>query len=170
MKTKLFLTLIVAALAFSSCQKDSDIFIPLTTSGADSIWVSAITDASLVSTLKKSLNKETTVDSVDATAGGTIITKDGLTIIIAPQSLVLSTGVLASGKIYAETMLIKQRGDMILTDRPTTSNGRILINGAEIFIRLRKESDELYLASGKTVYVRYSDAQPVFTNEDLSRG
>jgi len=36
-----------------------------------------------------------------------------------------------------------------MMDKPTTSSGRLLISGGEIFIRIRRENEELHLARGK---------------------
>jgi hypothetical protein len=162
MKTKLILiSSFIATLFFASCQKDTDIFIPNnSTSGLDTNWVAAVTDLSPISEVKKLLNKEISHDSVDATAGGTCQTSEGLTVIVLPQSLLLPSGQLASGKIYVETLLIKKKGDMIKADKPTTSFGRILISGGEIFVRIRKENEELHLTSGKGIYIKYSDPTP----------
>lgn len=146
---------------FVSCQKDSDIFIPnLSVGGLDTNWVAAVTDLSPVRDVKRLLRKEHNLDSVDATAGGSFQTPEGLTVIVLPQSLVLTGGAYATGKIHIETMLIRQKGDMVRLDKPTTSFGRVLISGGEIFIRIRKESEELHLAPGKTIYIRYNDPAP----------
>jgi hypothetical protein len=158
MKTKIILFhLVIAAMLFTSCQKDTDIFIPTTSVGLDTNWVATVTDLSPVSDVKKLLRKDNFLDSVDATAGGTFQTSEGLTVIVLPGSLQLSTGQVATGKIYVETILVKQRGDMIKLDKPTTSFGRILVSGGEIFVRIRKESEELHLAPGKTIYIKYND-------------
>lgn len=160
MKKKLILfNIVLAALIFTSCQKDSDIFIPNnSTSGLDTNWVATVTDLSPVSEMKRLLNKEAAHDSVDATAGGTFQTSEGLTVIVNPQSLLLPNGQIATGKIYIETLLIKHKGDMIKADKPTTSFGRILISGGEIFISIRKENEQLHLAPGKGIYIKYTDA------------
>ena len=159
MKTKIILFhLAIAAMLFTSCRKDTDIFIPNTTSvGLDTNWVATVTDLSQISEMKKLLRKDNSLDSVDATAGGTIQTSDGLTVIVLPASLQLASGQLAAGKIYVETILVKKRGDMIKLDKPTTSFGRILVSGGEIFVRIRKESEELHLSPGKSVYIKYND-------------
>ena len=162
MKTKIILFhLVITAMLITSCQKNTDIFIPDTTSaGLDTNWVSAVTDLSPVSEVKKLLNKEVILDSIDATAGATFVTLEGLTVIVLPQSLLISNGQLATGNVYIETMLIKQRGDMVRLDKPTTSSGGVLISGGEIFVRIRKENEELHLAPGKTIYIKYNDSSP----------
>jgi hypothetical protein len=160
MKTKILFNLLIIALFFASCQKDTDIFIPdNSTAGLDTNWVAAVTDKSPISEIKKLLNKEIALDSIDA-GGGTLQTSSGLTITILPQSLLLTNGQPATGRIYIETLLIKQKGDMIKMDKPTTSFGRVLISGGEILIRVRKENEELHLANGKGVYIKYYDSSP----------
>ncbi len=162
MKTKIILYyLAITAMAISSCQKDTDIFIQDTTSvGLDTNWVSALTDLSPVNEVKRLLRKEIAVDSIDATAGGTFQTTEGLTVTVSSNSLLLLNNQPATGKIYIETLLITQRGDMVRHDKPTTSFGRVLISGGEVLIRLRKESEELHLAPGKTIYIKYNDISP----------
>jgi hypothetical protein len=161
MKTKIILFYLVAAMLFTSCQKDTDIFIPDTTSvGLDTNWIATVTDLSPVSEVKRLLRKENFLDSIDATAGGTFQTSDGLTVIVLPGSLLLPGGVLATGRIHVETILVKNRGDMVRLDKPTTSFGRVLISGGEIFIRIRKENEELHLAPGKGIYIKYNDSSP----------
>lgn len=163
MKSKLVLFyLLVCLLWLVSCQKDTDIFTPNNNlgSGLDTLWVNNVTDLSPITLLKRSLNKEITLDSLEITAGGTLLTREGLTIIFQQQSLLFPNGLPVTGKIYVESFLIKQKGDMVRMDKPTTSNGRILISGGEIFIRLRKENEELHLAPGKNIYLKYADAPP----------
>ena len=159
MKIKIFLfNVLIIIFALSSCTKDSDIFTPNATSPSlDTNWVSVVTDASLVSQLKRTLNKDAVLDSLDASLGGSFRTSEGLMVFVLPQSLLLPNGQVATGKIYAETMLVKERGEMVKLDKPTTSFGRILNSGGQVFIKLRKESEELHLASGKTIYIKYQD-------------
>lgn len=146
---------------FISCQKDTDIFIPDTTSlGLDTNWVSAVDPLSPVSEVKRLLRRENLLDSIDATAGGTFHTQEGLTVIVLPGSLQLPNGQPVTGRIHVETMVIRQRGDMVRLDKPTTSFGRVLISGGEIFVRIRKENVELQLAPGKGIYIKYTDPLP----------
>lgn len=161
MKTKIFLVCLALTVMFTACQKDIDLFIPDTTSaGPDTNWVAAVTDLSPVSDMKRLLKRENLLDSLDGTAGGTIQTSDGLTVIVPPGTLLRPGGQPATGRIHIETMLIRQKGDMVRLDKPTTSFGRVLISGGEIFIKIRKEGEELHLAPGKGIYIRYADPAP----------
>lgn len=161
MKAKTFLfQLMLMAMLMTACQKDTDIFIPHLVSGIDTTWVAAVDDLSPITEVKKLLRRDHVLDSVDAAAGGTFQTHEGLTVIILPSSLQLSNGQLATGKIHIETLVVRQKGDMVRLDKPTTSFGRVLISGGEIFIRIRKENQELQLVPGKTIYIKYNDSSP----------
>lgn len=162
MNRKIILSFLLGSLILLiSCQKDVDLFTPNGNPvGADTNWVSAITTSSPIFELKHSLSRDVIVDSVDCTTGGTILTQDGLSITLTPSSLLLPNGMLATGKVFAESLLIRQKGDMIRMDKPTTSNNRLLASGGEVYIKIRKESEELHLAPNKRIYVRYSDPAP----------
>jgi hypothetical protein len=158
---KKILSCVLLAATLTACQKDTDIFIPDAVSvGLDTNWVAAVTDLSPVNEVKRLLKRENLLDSVDAAAGGTFQTSEGLTVIVQPGSLLLSGGAVATGKIHVETIVVRQRGDMIRLDKPTTSFGRILVSGGEIFIKIRKENEELHLAPGKGIYIKYTDPAP----------
>lgn len=148
-------------LLLTSCHKDVDIFTPTGNPvGLDTNWLSIVTSGSPISELKHALVKDNFIDSLDCTIGGTIQTQQSMTITVTPASLLFPNGSLASGKIFIESILIRQKGDMIRVDRPTTSHDRLLISGGEVFIRIRKENEELHLAPGKRIYMRYSDPAP----------
>ena len=156
-------TIIFTASLFASCQKDIDLFIPNgTTSGIDTNWISIPSSSSPVTELKHSLVREPALDSIDCGPGGIINNTDGLSLNLTPLSLVLPNGVSATGKIYAETMLINKKGDMVKMDRPTTSNNRILISGGEVYVKFRKDNEELHLAPNKKIYFKYPDPSPSF--------
>lgn len=162
MNNRIIIFLLLSAFTLLvSCQKDVDVFIPNGTPvGADTNWISSITTSSPVIELKHSLNRDVAFDSIDCTVGGTITTSEGLTIILPPLGLLLPNGTPASGKVYVESMLITQKGDMIRMDKPTTSNNSLLVSGGEVYVKIRKDADELHLAVNKRIYVRYADPAP----------
>jgi hypothetical protein len=46
---------------------------------------------------------------------------------------------------------------MVLMNKPTSSNGNMLVSGGEIFIRILKDGKELQVAPNAKIYIRYSD-------------
>src|SRR5438876_31465 len=120
MNRKLILITYLAGMIFlGSCQKDIDTFTPNGSPiGADTNWVATVTDNQPINQLRQLLRKDVSLDSLDATAGGTIQTSEGLSVVLPPQVWVLQNGQLATGKIYVESMLLKKKGDLVIMDKP----------------------------------------------------
>lgn len=47
---------------------------------------------------------------------------------------------------------------MISADKPTTSDGRLLVSGGEMFVGLFQNGQELKLAQGKEISIKYNDS------------
>ena len=58
---------------------------------------------------------------------------------------------------------------MIRLNKPTTSNGRLLVSGGEIFIRLKKDNQDVQLAPNVKILLRYTDL-PINTQMKLFVG
>ena len=68
-----------------------------------------------------------------------------------------TAGLAVTGKVFVEVLLIKKKGDMVLLNKPTTSNGNMLVSGGEIFVRLLKDGQELKLAPNAKINIRFAD-------------
>ena len=155
------LLLISAALLLNGCQKDTDIFVPDAgqTNGPDLNWYSTITPTMPVSLLKNGLVLETYTDSIQVNANNAYITTPfGLLCGFPPNCCTGSAGQSITGTVNVEMLLVKKKGDMVRLNKPTTSNGRLLVSGGEIFIRLKKDNQELQLAPNKKIQLRYVDS------------
>jgi hypothetical protein len=155
-----FLFTIVAA-GMYSCKKDSDVFIPdvKATQGPDTNWVNIITDTMPVNTIKKQLFPELYLDSIEINANPASVTSpSGLTCNFPAFCCTGAGGQTITGKVYVELLLIKKKGDMIRADKPTGSYNRLLVSGGEMFVKLTKNGQELKLAQGKTITLKYNDA------------
>lgn len=153
--------LITGGLFLNSCQKNSDIFVPDPgqVNGPDSTWYNTITASMPVSFLQSSLIIEPVRDSFEVSNNSaTIITSNGLQCTFPPHCCVGSAGQTITGKVYVDVLLIKKKGDMVLMNKPTTSNGNLLVSGGEIFIRLKKDGQELQLAPNIKIQLQYADA------------
>jgi hypothetical protein len=77
-----------------------------------------------------------------------LTTAKGHKIILPPNAFVTLGGQPVTGEVAIEVKEINAPWEMILSDRPTMSNGRILESGGEFFIRATKNGQELKLAPG----------------------
>lgn len=174
MRKNLTITLLLAGcIFFTACQKDIDVFVPDAgqTNGADTIWQSNITSTMPVAALQTSLLLEPVKDSVEISnsAIASITTANGLVCSFPPLCCVNNSGTTVTGRVQVELFVIKKKGDMVLLNKPTTSNGAMLVSAGEIFIRLKKDGQELQLAPGAKINIRYADF-PVNPNMHLFFG
>ena len=163
----IFIVLIAAAFFLNACQKNIDVFVPDPgqTNGFDSSWNTTVATTAPVFSLQTNLLTVAVKDSFEINANILNLTlSNGLQLTFPPNSCVTSAGVPVTGKIYIETRLIKTKGDMILMNKPTSSNGSLLVSGGEIFISLRKDGQEIKLAPNVKIYIRYAD---VGTNQQM---
>jgi hypothetical protein len=163
MNRKLIIAFLLAAgiATMYSCKKDSDVFIPdiTATQGPDTNWYNIIADSMPVNILKKQLAPGLYLDSFEVNANQVFVTTpSGLTCRFPAFCCTNANGQAITGKVYVELLLVKKKGDMIQADKPTTSNGRLLVSGGEMFVKLTKNGQELKLAPGKTISLKYSDA------------
>jgi hypothetical protein len=84
-------------------------------------------------------------------------------------SLVSTAGAIVTGKIHIELLLVRKKGDMVLLNKPTSSNGSMLVTGGEIFIRLFKDGQEIRLSPNAKIYFKYADA-PIVSSMKLFFG
>lgn len=153
--------LIMMAVATSGCQKDIDIFIPDNTQGPDTTWYNAIADYMPVKALRVSLAPQTHLDSFEVNNNPvTIVSPGGLTCRFPAQCCVTASGQPVTGKVMVQLLLVKKKGDMIAAGKPTASNNRLLVSGGEMFVRLSQNGEELKLAQGKSITLKYEETQP----------
>lgn len=162
MRKTLLFTLLIGCMAFSACQKNLDVFVP-DLPNATGTWYNTITSAMPVSGLKADLRLPIYKDSFNVNGlPVTATTGSGLQCYFPSGSIVSAGGMPVVGTVDLETYLLKSRGDMIKMSTPTTSNGRLLVSGGEIFIRLSQNGTELQLAQQQAgqYFLEFDDPQP----------
>lgn len=169
------LFLLAGSFFFASCQKDSDVFVPDPSqiNGPDTNWYNTITPTMPVSLLKTNLNSAIPVytDSFEVNANPAyIITTFGLQCGFPPHCCVTAAGQAITGFVKVELVLVKKKGDMVQLNRPTTSNGRLLISGGEVFIRLKQNGQDVQLAPNAKIQVRFPVDIPIATQMKLFLG
>jgi len=164
MKTRTIIKVLIGGVLFlSACQKNTDIFVPDPgqPNGPDTAWYSVITAAMPVSNLKNNIVVAAHHDTITAGSNiASIATSSGLQVSFPPNSFVNAAGQTVTGKVDVEIMVVKTKGDMVRLNKPTTSNGRLLVSGGELFINLKKNGVPVHLAPGIKYNIRYSDGIP----------
>ncbi|MBL0055511.1 MAG: hypothetical protein IPP31_04830 [Chitinophagaceae bacterium] len=166
------LFLIGTGFLLNACQKDTDVFVPDPgqTNGPDTNWYASIAPTMPVNTLKNALTFGVYTDSIQVNnSNAYVLTPFGLQCGFPPNCCTGASGQAITGTVTVELMLIKKKGDMIRLNRPTVSNGRLLISGGEIYIRMKKNGQEVQLAPNVRITLRYPDA-PIFTQMKLFIG
>ncbi|MEO6489214.1 MAG: hypothetical protein ABIO04_04665 [Ferruginibacter sp.] len=155
---KTFFLLLIAAFSFTSCQKDLDVLVVDPVLGPDSTWYDAISPSMPVVGLKNSLLLDIHQDSFIMNTTATAFTaSSGLQLLFTPASLLTSAGMPALGEIKVESYLLKKKGDMIRMGTPTTSDGKVLVSGGELYVRLLKDGAELQVSQNSHVNISYAD-------------
>ncbi len=160
-KNILYTLLFAGTFFFTACQKDIDVFVPDPgqLNAADTAWYNTISNTLPIITLQKNLQLTAVKDSFEianSTTATAMLNAGGLQCTFSPMSCVNSSGQAVTGKIYAEVMVIKKKGDMVLMNKPTMSNGSMLISAGELFISLKKDGQELNLKQGASIQIRYT--------------
>jgi hypothetical protein len=180
MNRKIIIILSLAgSLFFTACQKDINVFVPDAgqLNAPDTAWYATITTTMPVATLQTNLLIEPVRDSfeiVSSTAAPSV-TAGGILYTFSPLCCVNTAGQIVTGKIHVELFIIKKKGDMVLMNKPTTSNGNMLVSAGEIFVRLMKDGQEVQLAPNAKIQIRYVDlptntAMKLFFGQELSTG
>ncbi|MFT3826930.1 MAG: hypothetical protein QM731_23605 [Chitinophagaceae bacterium] len=132
--TTIILT-IAAAISITACKKNNDVTVPQSTN-----------DGKLMANFLKENGPQFQKFTVDATAGGTIVTTKGTKFIIAANAFVTASGAPVTGAVTVSVKEIKDASDMILGDKPTTtSDGKILISYGEFFVKAEQNNQNLQI-------------------------
>ncbi len=165
---KTFLNIIfctIMLVIFSSCQKNIDSFIPDNFQGsADTVWQTNLSSNASIVYLKNDLRTAKMTDSFSYSNTGTMFSAGIISLTIPVNSLVKNNGLVPSGNVQKETLLSVKKGDYILMDMPTTSNDRLLVSGGAFFLNLKNNGDNLAVAQGKQLTVKFNATNPFLYN------
>ncbi len=167
MSKKIVTILIISsALFLSACQKNLDVFVPDSgQAGPDTTWNASVPATAPVFALQTSLLPEPVRDSFEVNANIANITlTNGVQCTFPPLALVTTAGAPVTGKVYVEVRMVKTKGEMIMLNKPTISNGNVLISAGELFVSVNKNGQALQLAPNAKIYLRYTD---VPTNQQM---
>lgn len=135
-----------------SCRKEnSNEFFPYPGNELnDTNWYSIVPSNAKVRQLDSIFNEAPFTDSIHLMQGGTLTFNDspGKIRIYFPPYFTMIPGTLIQGKVKLEVKLLKRKGDMIKTDKPTMSYGSLLVTGGALHIRATYNGQELQMAQG----------------------
>jgi hypothetical protein len=152
-----FLLTLALIILFTSCVKNSDVFVPNPGQQLDSAWVSSIQSNAQVVQLTNKIAGSFTTETVSASVDTSIRTNTGFTIEI-PKGSLLSSGNEYTGSVRAEFILIQKKGDFIRYGVPSMNNRSPLESGSAFFIRfLSSANNVLTVNTGKRIYIKYTD-------------
>lgn len=151
--------LISGVLIFTACQKNVDIFVPDPgQTGPDTTWNATVPAAAPVYALQTNLITEPSRDSFEISATvASSITTNGVQCTFPPLSFVSTAGAAVTGKVYVEARVVKTKGEMVMLNKPTVSNGSLLVSAGEIFLSISKNGQALQLSPNARIYLRYID-------------
>lgn len=109
--------------------------------------------------------------TIDTDNGQSSITgNQGTKVTFPANAFITSNGTPVTGAVSIELKEIYNKSDMVLSDRPTMSNGRILISGGEIFIGATANGQELRLATNTNILIELAPTTTVDTTMGLFTG
>lgn len=154
---------IVLILMLGSCAKEglNNDFKPYNNNELnDTTWVKTIGNSANIFSLADSLfQKVSFTDSIDLSKDQSIEFGDALELEFKGNSLTTNTGLLLDGKAKIEIIKIIKKGDFIKSFRPNSSNGFPLETGGAFFIRVTKNGNELVLAPGTSMKIKWTDME-----------
>jgi hypothetical protein len=102
--------------------------------------------------------------TVSATTGGQITGTKGTRVYFPASSFQTSSGQAVTGNVTVELREMLKGADMILSNATTTSDGKLLISGGQIFLQATQNGNELKLAPNAQVYVQIPTDNPITMN------
>jgi hypothetical protein len=185
MKNFLFTILTTLVLIGSqSCGKDTDEFIPVNTQ-IDTIqtvkketdWIEDLLKISNLSTsmvpklsiekLMEDLAEDPTHNDFNAERGTKVTTTDNVTIEFPPNSCVKKNGNPCTGNLKLDVLVLRKKGEFLLNNVPTISNGKLLISGGTVLIKIKQDDEEVKLARNASYKIRFQPSAPTETNMNL---
>ncbi len=152
-------------MAFSSCQKNVDAFIPDNFQIiADTVWQNNVPSNAPVFSLKSDLRMARVTDSFSYSNPNFTFSTGAISLTIPPYSLVKSNGIVTSGLVQRESLLTVKKGDFITNGISTTSNDKLLVSGGAFYLNLKNNSENLSIAQGNKIAVKFSASNPYVYN------
>ena len=137
----------------------------------DTSWIKNITGISPISSLADTLAQNTFfTDTIDLSKDKSIVFGDSLVVDFKGGSCSNNAGALQDGKARIDIIRLQKKGDFIKAYRPNTSYMYLLETGSAFFIRISKNGNELALAPGASIKIKYNDIEEAENNMQVFYG
>lgn len=183
MKTRIFTTFIGFLLVFAwGCRKDIDSFTPYENEsgigeqieeeigGEEGEETNDLPYSGDVNKLFEELGVKSQFYSINIDHSDCITGEKGTIICFSASSLIDLGGSIVSGSVDVELKEIYDQKDMVASNKHTVANGRILVSGGEIFLKVTQNDEELKLLPTATTIVQMpiDDTNDQWWNNDMS--
>ena len=156
------LTSFLLLLMLHACQKKVDVFVPDGMhSTPDTTWQNSLFSDMPVIALKNDLRQAKLSDSFAYNNTGIVYNTGNLFLTVPAGGLMNNGGLVPTGNIHRQSLLVQKKGDFILQSMPTVSNGRLMVYGGAFFLGLRNNNDELNVSQGTSLGIRFNHNAPV---------
>ena len=168
-----YIFIAIFLLAMASCKKDTIEFIPtdtVTLIEGDTTWDDNLASKNNLSTtilpplsIEELVNELQAVPKLDtfiAEQGGSFVIPDNVTVTIPANVCSNYQNRPCTGKLNVEILVLRKKGDFIAFNLPTSSLNKQLISGGVVMVKVRQNGQEVKLANGKAIKVRYVMTEP----------
>jgi hypothetical protein len=169
MKNFLFTILVsLALLGSQSCGKDTDEFIPITTTTyvkGDTVWQddllkindlpTSVVPQLSIEKLMSELAAAPTQSEVNAERGGKIVTPDNVTVEFLPNSCVTLNNRPCTGNLTVNVLVLRKKGEFLLNNVPTVSLGKQLISGGAVLVQVTQNGEKVKPAQNNSYKIRF---------------
>ena len=151
MKNLFLIALALFTLVFTSCKKDE----PPTPTPEP-------TTSNLSGMFTQNLNNAKQTFTFNASVYTEIVGQNGVKVLIPANSFKYANGSTVTGTITFELIELLDQASMILTNKPTTSNGQILVSGGQMKLTATQSGSPIYLKANASVSVMVPTSNPDF--------
>lgn len=151
MKNLFLIALALFTVVFTSCKKDE----PPTPTPEP-------TTSNLGGLFTQNLNNAKQTFTFNASIYNEIVGQNGVKVLIPANSFKYANGSTVTGTITFELIEILDQASMILMNKPTTSNGQILVSGGQLKLTATQSGNPIYLKANASVTVMVPTSSPDF--------
>ncbi len=163
-------------IGFESCRQDSDVVIPIDSVkipkdslpkpiGKDTVWEKENTltlGVKLkIDTLLEQVKKVSATRKINVSQENVLrFSAEKINVLLPKDFCTTSDDKPVTGQVDVVVKILRTKGDLLSENRPTVSNGRLLISGGVVFISASSNGAALKVGKNKTIRIAYDMPSP----------